>query len=256
MKPIEITKFAMLLCRQPSLQTIRHPTMFRFQQFDVHHDRSSMRVGTDAVLLGAWAEAPRGDILDIGTGCGVIALMMAQRYPESRVVGIDVDEESVREARDNVSASPFASRVRMEVADVRAYRAEAPFACIVCNPPYFTEDTLAPDPRRGRARSASFLHFDQLVAAVAHLLAPDGLFSVVLPTREVDDFCALCTFRGLYLARRTDVRTTSRKAPKRALLTFSRQLCHAPLATALTLMDPDGSRSEAYQRLTSTFYLW
>lgn len=228
---------------------------FRFKQFSICHDRSSMKVGTDAVLLGAWAMASeQGRILDIGTGCGVVALMMAQRFPKSRVVGIDIDQASIEEATDNAQASPFASRVDLRVEDVRKFSPTEPFDCIVCNPPYFTEDTLPPDARRSRARNTEALSFEDLIHAVCRCLTPDGTFHVVLPSWEVDSFCGLCLIQGLHLVRRMDVQTTLRKVPKRTLLSFSPTA--SPLQhNSLTLQNPDGSRSEAYQSLAADFYL-
>lgn len=214
-----------------------------------------MKVGTDAVLLGAWASANDGGrILDIGTGCGIVALMMAQRFPEAKVVGIDIDEASILEARDNVSASPFASRIEMQMEDVRQFVATEPFDCIVCNPPYFTEDTLPPDARRSRARNTEALPFEELVSAAFGCLASSGTFHVVLPAWEVDRFCSLCLIQGLHLTRRLDVQTTQRKAPKRTLLSFSPTA--SPLQRdSLILQNPDGSRSGAYQSLAADFYL-
>ena len=214
-----------------------------------------MRVGTDAVLLGAWARMPVGQrVLDIGTGCGIVALMMAQRYSQAQVWGIDVDEASVDEAQENAADSPFADRITMQMADVREWRPEATFDAIVCNPPFFTEDTLPPDERRSRARNASALSFAQLVKCVDALLSPQGEFSVVIPTWEVEKFVAECAFKGLYLCRRTDVRTVPRKAPKRTLLAFTRKA--QPVVTdTLALMDADGSRSGDYCSLASAFYL-
>lgn len=228
---------------------------FRFKQFNVRHDRSSMKVGTDAVLLGSWANCTGPRVLDIGTGCGVIALMMAQRFPESNVVGIDIDEDSISEANDNALQSPFAGRIRFENADVRTMQCDTPFDCIVCNPPYYTEDTLPPDERRSKARNTAALSFAALARCAARLLAPKGCFSVVLPTKEVENFVCECATCGLHLCRRCDVRTTPRKQPKRSMLSFCLETTACTETETLTLMNPDGSRSETYATLAGAFYL-
>lgn len=229
---------------------------FRFRQFTIQHARSSMKVGTDAVLLGAWAQASeQARILDIGTGCGVIALMMAQRFPLSQVTGIDVDEASIEEANLNAHNANRVGQVEFRAEDLRTHQVQQPYDCIVCNPPYFTEDTLPPDERRARARNSSALSFQELTKAAARLLHPAGLFSVVLPTKETDAFTAECLVAGLHLVRRCDVRTTPRKQPKRSLLTFSPTPTNDLSLESLTLMNPDGSRSEAYATLCHDFYL-
>lgn len=228
---------------------------FRFKQFTIRHDHSSMKVGTDAVLLGAWASAVDGSrILDIGTGCGIVALMMAQRFPHAQTLGIDIDESSIQEATDNTLSSPFASRLEMRVADIRTFVPPTTFDCIVCNPPYFTEDTLPPDARRSRARNTDALSFEELISAVCRCLAPNGTFHVVLPSWEIDRFCSICLIQSLHLTRRMDVQTTPRKAPKRTLLTFSTTTSSLQRDT-LVLQDLNGSRTEAYQALAGDFYL-
>ena len=117
---------------------------FQFRQFVVHQQRCAMKVGTDGTLLGAWAAAPSGQcrILDIGTGTGLIALMMAQRYPEAEVTGIDIDEDAVAQADENVRLSPFSERVRIYRQDIVNFTDIIGFDAIVSNPPYFV-DSLA-----------------------------------------------------------------------------------------------------------------
>ena len=157
---------------------------FKFKQFTVCHDRCAMKVGTDGVLVGAWAELPEeGRVLDLGTGTGLIALMAAQRC-QAPVCGIDVDEAAVEQALENVAASPWADRIRIWKQDVREMRAETDgvFDAIVSNPPYFTEKVLCPDRQRNAARHTDGLDFDELLEAVCRLLTERGVFSVVLPS--------------------------------------------------------------------------
>ena len=127
---------------------------FTFKQFVVRQDRCAMKVGTDGMLLGAWAEMdkPDGRVLDIGTGTGLMALMMAQRYPEARVTAVDIDEMAVSQAVENVKASPFADRIEVLQADVNAFETEKKFDSIVCNPPFFNNVLICPDSQRTQAR--------------------------------------------------------------------------------------------------------
>lgn len=227
--------------------------------------RSSMRVGTDAVLLGAWtgmggrAENAGAHILDIGCGCGVLALMAAQRSVSALVTGIDVDAPSIEEARENAASSPFAGRVQFSQADVRAFAGsragEPPFSLIVCNPPYYTEDTLPPEERRSIARNAGHLSFAELLDAVSLLLAADGLFSVVIPMQARDGFMAEALKRRLYLRRECRVQTVVRKAPKRLLMEFGKAQCTQVATETLVLQGADGCRTSEYSSLCADFYL-
>ena len=237
--------------------------LFRFQRFTVCHDRSSMPVGTDGVLLGAWAPLEgAARVLDVGCGCGLIALMAAQRAEDASIVGIDVDASSVAQARENVAASPFSRRITILEQDVRQMDADDGFDHILCNPPFHVESTLPPIASRMVARNTTFLPFSDLVSSVVRLLAPGGCFSVVLPVSAHEGFVSLCLACGLRLSRQCLVQTVPSKPPKRVLLCFrSKSSAQDKLfdgeasCSVLVLQNPDGSRSEAYHTLTCDFYL-
>ena len=196
--------------------------MFQFKHFSIRQDRCPMKVGTDGVLLGALADAGADArrILDVGTGTGLIALMLAQRtaaLPGVRITGVDVDD--VSQACENAAASPWAARVEFVQCPVQEYRPGERFDRIVSNPPYFVDSLTCPDAGRTTARHAVTLRYGELCAAVVRLLAPGGRFAVILPTAEAARFLAECRGR-LVLCRRTDVRTTPRREARRALMEF------------------------------------
>lgn len=229
---------------------------FSFRRFTVRQDRCAMKVGTDGTLLGAWA---RGGptVLDVGTGTGLVALMMAQRFPDARVVGIDIDAEAVLQARQNVAASPF-GYIDIRCADVNDFvPAEAdgaPFAAIVCNPPYFEASLQSPDPRRTSARHTSALSYASLMASARRLLADDGELSVVIPfdcKARLESEAALV---GFFKSRQCAVRTTPRKPPRRFLLAFRKHQCEPELTDGVIETSP-GVRSSWYHDLTNDFYL-
>ena len=228
--------------------------IFRFKQFSVRHDRCAMKVGTDGVLLGAWGSVEGKRILDIGTGTGLIALMAAQRNPEADVLGIDIDELAVAQARGNVAESPFNRRIECILQDVLTFESEAPFDAILCNPPFFTEDTLPDNRSRALARNNKCLPFPQLIRKVAVLLAENGTFSLIVPSGLVQEIVGLCMENGLHLIRRCQIHTTARKPPRRTLLEFSRQNRSCEMLT-LRLVADDGTRSQQYQEFTKDFYL-
>lgn len=230
---------------------------FDFKQFRVYHDRCAQKVGTDGVVLGAWTEVQYAKrVLDIGTGSGLIALMVAQRVPEAFVTGVDIDAEAVSQARENADRSPFADRVNIVHADVREFASANPvsFDCIICNPPFYVEDTLPPDSLRALARNASLLPFDELVHAASQMLRQGGQFSVMLPISCRDTFTVLCEADSLHLVRECTVQTTVRKAPKRILLSYSNVRCEEVVKESIILQDGN-EKSEAYKYLARDFYL-
>lgn len=227
---------------------------FTFKQFGISQERCAMKVGTDGVLIGAWASGG-GRILDVGTGTGLIALMMAQRFAYATITAIDIDGDACEEARANAAASRFADRITVEQSSLQDFAPTACFDSIVSNPPFFQSSLKAPDPRRAMARHADSLPFGVLFSRIDALLTADGVFSAVVPADGAADFIAEGYLHGLRLTRRCDVRTTERKPPRRSLLTFARQAYGPAEHEEHVLQRPDGSRSEWYQKLTDDFYI-
>lgn len=217
-----------------------------------------MKVGTDGVLLGAWASVRESDrwVLDIGTGTGLIALMLAQRAPQAQVVGIDVAE--IAEAQANAAASPWAARITMVRQPVQEFAPAEGFDLVVSNPPFFAESLTSPDAGRTTARHTVRLSFEELRDAAVRLLKPGGRFAVVLPADAATRFIALCS-GSLPLIRRTDVRTTPRRPAKRTLLEFaSLPLAEAPQPDLSELVVGTGEHecyTPEYRALTRDFYL-
>lgn len=228
-------------------------TSFRFKRFEVKQDLCAMKVGTDGVLLGAWAEGG-ARILDIGSGTGLIALMMAQRFPDAVVDGIDIDEMACEEAHGNVQGSPFADRVKIHHVRLQDYQ-ELPYDAIVSNPPFFVGSMKNPDERRTLARHSDSLPFADLFVGVKRLLKPDGIFSVIVPTEVEEKMVAECYVAGFRLVRSCSVKTVERKKPKRMLLAFCRDGKRTLVSEEHILNAADGQRSEWYSKLTGEFYL-
>ena len=223
--------------------------MFQFKQFTIEQDRCGMKVGTDGVLLGSWAQGGTS-VLDVGTGTGIIALMMAQRYPEAQVVAIDIDEGAVCQATANVAASPFAAQISVEQAKVQDMgdTLDGRFDAVVSNPPFFIDSLQAPDRQRNVARHAETLTYAELMKAASRLLSDDGELSVIVPfdyRRRMDDEAI---FQGLFPSRVCAVKTTPNKPVRRYLLAYRKQPCRCEQAE-LVIGD------EVYRRLTSDFYL-
>ena len=230
---------------------------FQFKRFTVCQQHCAMKVGTDGTLLGAWAAAPQapGRILDIGTGTGLIALMMAQRFPEALVTAIDIDEMAVSQAAENVAASPFADRISVVAADVQTFRTAEKFDSIVCNPPFFEDSLTCPDPQRTEARHTVTLGYRQLMESVFRLLKDDGLFSVIIPTDCRARLESEAHLRGFFISRVCSIQTTPRKAPKRYMIEMTKQPVNEVDTTNGVLESSPQIRSDWYHELTKEFYI-
>lgn len=227
---------------------------FSFKQFTVYHDRCAMKVGTDGVLLGAWAQVDTArHILDIGTGTGLISLMLAQRS-NARIKAIDIDVDAVEQARSNVAASPWKDRIEVEWQDICHFTSEPLFDVIVSNPPYFVDSLKCPDGQRNAARHTDTLDFRDLIASATRLLHPEGAFSVIIPTDGKEYFLTIATRYGLHLSRQTLIHTTPGADPKRVLLTF-KLFSNECVTDDLTIELSRHVYSKEYIALTKDFYL-
>ena len=230
--------------------------MFRFKHFTIDDARTAMKVGTDGVLLGAWADI-EGDrrILDVGTGSGIIAIMSAQRNAMAHITALDIDCDAVSQAEANISATEWSERIEYQCVDVKMFANDERFDHIISNPPYFVETTHSPNHQRTRARSAEWLPFEVLVASAERLLNEGGKLSVVLPTESASLF-RYEAFERLWLNRLCSVVTIEGDAPKRVLMEFVRSdKPLMPRCEELIIQHRDGSYDSKYRELTKDFYL-
>lgn len=227
---------------------------FTFKHFIVRQGACGMKVGTDGTLLGAWADGG-SRILDIGTGTGLIAMMMAQRFPESFVEAVDMDVDACRQAMSNVEDSTFAGQIKVSACRLQDYHPQHTFDSIVSNPPFFIDSLKCPDAKRAAARHADTLPFVDLFQCVGRLLSADGRFSVIVPIECMGHLLVESYMVGLYVVRRCSVRTVPRKHPKRVLLSFARQHVDIVENEEVTLMNNLGQRTEWYSELTKEFYV-
>jgi tRNA1Val (adenine37-N6)-methyltransferase len=230
---------------------------FKFKHFKIEDDISSMKVGTDAVLLGAWAshDAP-SDILDIGTGSGLIALMMAQRFQEARILGLDIHEASIKQAINNFRHSPWESRLSALHISLQEFvnSTSRAYDLIVSNPPFFSDSLLPPDPRKALAKHNRHLSLVEMAKCVRALLNPDGLFSLILPAKLSHDFNTIAKQSGLYMVRDLSIIPVTGKIPNRTISTWSLQ--HEEMeAHSLTIRLDPRHYTQEYIALTKDFYL-
>lgn len=230
--------------------------MFRFKHFSIDDSLSAMKIGTDGVLLGAWADVAGCDtILDAGTGTGLIALMAAQRNAKAHIVAIDIVSDAAAEARSNADISPWSERIEVRCSDLREFSYGAKFDHIISNPPFFSDAVLPPNVARSVARHTTTLKFEDIVVAAERLLRVGGRLSLILPV-ECGRRMRSAAFGHLWLSRQTEVITRQGEPPKRLLMEFTLQAEPLmPRCDELTIQDENGAYMMKYRQMTEEFYL-
>ncbi len=229
---------------------------FRFKQFIINQDRCAMKVGTDGCLLGAWADlSDSRNILDVGCGSGLIAIMAAQRCPEAAITGVELDKDAALQAQENAELSPWSERIKIIHEDFLQYSPDKKFDTILSNPPYFTDSMKCPDDKRTKARHDDSLASGDLLAHACTLLLDGGKISVVIPKDQKDVWCNQADAVGLYLTRVTYIHTRQSVAPKRVLLEFTKGNGNILIETNFILENEPGKYSEEAVKLLQPFYL-
>lgn len=229
---------------------------FQFKQFTVWHDRCAMKVGTDGVLLGAWTSVKSASrILDIGTGTGLVALMLAQRSSLSaNIVALEIDESAAEQAKENVERSPWKERIEVLQGDFTSYRSSVEYDVIVSNPPYFVDSLGCPEQQRNAARHNGSLTYEKLFEGVAGLLAKEGTFTVVIPSDVADKVKSIAAMHNLHAVRQLHVITKPGGTAKRVLISFSFSDQECSVDNLLIELSRH-HYSEEYIALTQDFYL-
>lgn len=232
----------------------RH-TNFRFKQFEIQHEFSAMKVGTDGVLLGAWAgKKVPNNILDIGTGTGLIALMLAQRFPIANVIGVEHNALACSDAHGNFRKSPFSSRLNLVQSKIQDFTSDTKFDLIVSNPPFFENALESSNQDRNSARHSVDLNFKDLIESVSQFLNHDGQFATVLPKIRENELLNLATNHGLFVTDATNIRGREDSEIKRVLLSFSKNK-DALHKSELTIEKSRHVYTDDYIQLTKDFYL-
>lgn len=230
---------------------------FNFQQFTIRQTHAAMKVGTDSDLLGALCAGGRA-VLDIGTGTGVLSLMLAQRFPEARITAIEIDENAVLDAAYNFEQSKWADRLALVHSSLQDYLQQNPlpqFDAVVCNPPYFDRSLECPDQGRSRARHTSSLPFPVLIGGAYDLLAPEGLFSVCIPPEVLKDFDSQCRSAGFSLYQNFIIKTIPEKGSKRYVLVYKKGNVEVVDEQVCCMRNLDRTRSDWYLDLMKDFLI-
>lgn len=244
----------------------RSSHIFRFKRFAVANTRSAQRIGTDGVIVGATAPMPpdlpsTSVVWDVGSGTGLIALMVAQRFPCARIVAVEIDPEAADECDSNIADSPWASRMTAIFGDIHHLAPSLPApSLIVSNPPFFAKNEAVTDSRRALARHDGSLSPSSLISLAAGHLAPGGLLHFIAPYDRSDEIMLKTELERMEAVCITDIASRSDRGPIRRLWTMARRgearvTVAATSRLDLRTADTPGEFSEEYRRLTHDFYL-
>ncbi len=231
---------------------------FHFKQFDIHQDKSAMKVGTDGILLGAWADiSDAKSILDIGTGSGVIAVMLGQRADQATIDGLDIDGSAFEQTKENMDRAPWSNRMRAFHISVQDFTKthEGTYDLIVSNPPFFSGGTFSQNQDRNSVRHTIKMPHGDLLMAVQKLLAPSGKFCLILPFIEGLRFQELAETYKLYCTRVTNVKPKADKPVERLLLQFERNKKTVEEDELVIQKQENTEWTEQFIALTRAFYL-
>jgi tRNA1Val (adenine37-N6)-methyltransferase len=231
--------------------------IFKFKKFLIRQEKTTMKVGTDGVLLGAWSNVENAvSALDIGCGTGLIALMIAQRNAKIKVDAVEIDADAAAEAIENVRNSIFAEKIEIFSASIQNFAeiCTKKYDLIVSNPPFFANSLKCSNPKRNLARHADTLIYSDLLLVAEKLLEPNGLFSVIFPEEQCDNFIFSADKQKLFLVRQTKIFTTPKSKCRRRLMTFSKKNS-AKFTDKLIIENSPNSFTREYVALTKDFYL-
>lgn len=231
-------------------------SIFKFKQFSVDQTGCAMKINTDGVLLGALSAVEhRRRVVDIGTGTGVIAMMLAQRNPQARINAIDVDEGSAALAQANVLNSPFSERIKVDCIRFQQFIPDGALDLIISNPPFFTNALQNPDERKSRARHADFAFFEELLSFSGHFLQDGGALEVIVPVELARWLTENCRRSGLSLTYKMEISSFPTSNPFREVLRFEKGNSGLLPQDRMYVYEEKGVYSVRYAQLLQPFFL-
>ncbi|WP_316821218.1 tRNA1(Val) (adenine(37)-N6)-methyltransferase [Pedobacter gandavensis] len=231
-------------------------SIFKFKEFEVNQAGCAMKINTDGVLLGAIANQQEpGYVLDIGTGTGVIAMMLAQRFPNAQVDAVEIDESAANTATDNFAGSKFNARTKAHLSPIASYQTAHKYDLVVSNPPFFVNDLKNPEHRKGIARHADEEFFDSLLDKVTEILNPEGSFWLILPLKQAEILIENAISYGLHLHKRIDICSDHNRPVIRLIICLSPQKPGQFTSENFYIYESKGVHTPAYKTLLKDFFL-
>lgn len=229
---------------------------FSFKEFSIQQNACGMKVSQDACLFGAWASfTPSARLLDIGAGTGLLSLMLAQRYPKTRIDAVEFDEAAYEQARLNIKNSPWARRISPFRGKVQEFTAPYAYDGIICNPPFFPDHLQAREAGRNLARHTQSLSYQELCQAIFRLLSEEGKACLMLPYTQTDVFLKAAAEAGLSLSERLDVQPKPGKPPHRSFFCLQKHSVECLKKASFCVADTHGHYTDAFKALLQAFYL-
>lgn len=231
---------------------------FRFKEFTIHQSQCAMRVTTDACILGAWGARnfpTSGRVLDIGSGTGLLMLMMAQQMTGS-FTGVELDQAAYQESRTNIDQSPWPARIRVLHEDIRTLGTNLPYDLIVSNPPFYHNDLQRPNAAQNLAMHGSELALEDLVIVINRLLTADGQAIILLPPHRTELICSLMSQAGMFEIKALTVRHSRKHPVLRRISVFSRTMSMVAENENLEIREPGGAYTESFSALMKPYYLF
>ena len=230
---------------------------FQFKQVTIHQDKCAMKIGTDSILLGAWADTENtSSILDIGAGTGILSITLAQKTTNTNITGIEIDEDSVLQAQQNVINSPWSDRIKIIKCSLQEFKSvSGKFDLIISNPPFFQNSLNTPDINRTKARHNITLTQEELALATINNLSASGRLIVIWPIIEGEIFIELIKNMGLFVNKLTYVKPNADKPSHRLLIEFSFQNKNIKESEIVIEGNIRHQYTDEYKNLTKDFYL-
>lgn len=228
---------------------------FQFKHFRVEQDRCGMKVTTDACIHGAYTTATGAKrILDIGCGTGLLALMLAQRHPGALVDAVEIEARAYAQAKDNISTSPWAERIKINHQPIQSFSPEEPYELIIANPPFYPDHLPSPDQQRRQAHHNDSLTFQELAKACKRLLAAEGICSILLPPRQAAEFSEIAAREVLYPLHELEIRESRAHKPHRKIQLFGHLHKKSPSFDRLIIRNDDSTYSDDFRQLLQAYY--
>lgn len=234
-------------------------SFFQFKQFIINQDKSAMKVCTDACVLGAWADIEGAEkILDIGTGTGLLALMVAQRNSIAKIDAVELDTDAFSQAVGNIEESKFHDQIKVINSSIQNFKPDYQYDCIITNPPFFQSDLLSPKTKKNLAHHAVSLSFDELLESLDRLLTNEGRFNILLPVDEAEVFLRKAVNSDWFITKKLTLYHHKNKKSFRQLMTFNREHIaeNQTFAQDLYIYNEDGKTYDSqFKELMKDFYM-